>query len=40
MFTLNQPEDAEKYEGVPVVTLPAAYADVKALLQMLYNPAK
>ncbi|KAI0084542.1 hypothetical protein BDY19DRAFT_526787 [Irpex rosettiformis] len=38
MFTLSQPQDAETYEGLPLVTLTDPYADFKALLQMLYDP--
>lgn len=40
LFTLNQPEGAELYEGVPVVALPDAAADVKALLRIIYDPTE
>lgn len=40
MFSLNQPANVDMYEGLPLVALPDTYADVKALLHMLYDPAK
>lgn len=40
MFTLNQPEDAELHEGLPVVTLTDSYADMKALLHVLFDPVE
>ncbi|KAI0699087.1 hypothetical protein BC835DRAFT_1412739 [Cytidiella melzeri] len=39
LFTLPQSQDdAETYDGVPLVVLPDPYQDVKELLQMLYDP--
>lgn len=40
MFPLTQPEDADEYEGLPVVHLTDTPEDVKALLMMLYDPMK
>ncbi|KAI0699088.1 hypothetical protein BC835DRAFT_1541450 [Cytidiella melzeri] len=41
LFTLPQsPDQAETYDGVPLVVLPDPYPDVKELLQMLYDPSR
>ncbi len=38
MFTVNQPEDAEMHEGLPLVALTDWYEDLRDLLHMLYDP--
>lgn len=38
MFALAQVVATENYEGVPLVSLPDRAEDVKALLQVLYDP--
>lgn len=38
LFTVPQPEDAEQFQGTPVVRLPDACEDVRRLLEMLYDP--
>ncbi len=40
MFGLKPPPDSERYEDIPLVSLPDSYADMKELLQMLYDPVK
>lgn len=38
MFTLDQPDDAEMHDGLPVVALTDRSTDLKGLLQILYDP--
>lgn len=40
LLTLPQAANSETYEGLPVVTLPDPYHDVKGLLQMIYDPSE
>ncbi len=40
MFLLEQPDDAEMHDGLPLVAVADRYADLKRLLQMLYDPLK
>lgn len=40
MFPLKQPENAEMYDGLPLVALSDRYADLRGLLRMLYDPIR